>query len=189
MRSKLPASMAVGLRMALERRVGVAANVMRTPIVTATVAIRGPWWARSPSRPACCGSCRNRPATAGEGDGTIEVPGNVRATAPDRIAEDPTVQAATLVNSNSASVGGRRTVLDGLDPLRGSLGFTTLTGRAPAAPDEVVIGPKLADHLGKQVGEPVEVQTASGSPRTNAHRRPRAHDRHERRRLRRRRRP
>jgi len=158
MRANLPAPVAVGLRMAVEQRVGRRTHLMRTPIVTATLAITAV--VATVAFSASLVRLVTEPARYGwKGDGTIEAPEAVRAQTFDRVTRDPDVDAATAVNTDEVSVAGRETTLYGLDPLRGDLGLTTLTGRPPAAPDEIVLGPKLADQLGVAVGDPVAIAT------------------------------
>jgi ABC-type lipoprotein release transport system permease subunit len=163
-RANLPAPVAVGLRMAVEQRVGRRTQLMRTPIVTATLAIAAV--VATVGFSASLVRLVTEPSRYGwSGDGTVEAPENVRAQTLSRVSRNPDVEAATAVNTDEVSVAGKRTTLYGLDPLRGDLGFTTLTGRAPAAPDEILLGPKLADQLGVTVGDAVGVSTASAKPR------------------------
>lgn len=51
------------------------------------------------------------------------------------------------------------------DVRRGDLGRTTTQGRMPTQPDEVAIGPADLDAMGVQVGDEVELSSATGSAR------------------------
>ena len=156
MRANLPVPVAVGLRMAVEQRVGRRIHLARTPVVTAALAIGAVVAALAFS--ASLVRLVTEPARYGwEGDGTIEVPAEAADAERRADRRGPRVEAATLVNSEQGIVGGQRTTVYGLEPLRGSLGFTTLSGRPPAAPDETVLGPRLADELGVGVGDAVRL--------------------------------
>lgn len=50
-----------------------------------------------------------------------------------------------------------------LKPVRGGLSFVVLDGRAPAAPDEAVIGPASAKALGKTIGDCLAERGALGT--------------------------
>ena len=92
-----------------------------------------------------------------EGDGTIEVPAEERVPNAERIAADPAVEAATLVNSEQGVVGGAAHHRVRPRAAARLAGVHDPVGRPPAAPDETVLGPRLADELGVGVGDAVQL--------------------------------
>jgi ABC-type antimicrobial peptide transport system permease subunit len=73
----------------------------------------------------------------------------------DTVSADPDVAAAALWSSSYTYVDGVGSKAFGLEPAKGSLSFDVLQGRGPATADELVLGPHLADELGKHVGDEV----------------------------------
>ena len=55
-------------------------------------------------------------------------------------------------------MGGEPTGVLGTEEIRGSFASTVLEGRAPAAPDEVLVGTKTARALGAEIGDVIEVR-------------------------------
>lgn len=57
-----------------------------------------------------------------------------------------------------ARVGGEPTGVLGTEEIRGSFASTVLEGRAPAAPDEILVGTKTGHALGAEIGDVIEVR-------------------------------
>jgi hypothetical protein len=62
-------------------------------------------------------------------------------------------------------VNGRTTSALAKDDVKGSVALTVLEGRAPGAPDEILLGRRTADDLHVHVGDRVAVSTGTGSAR------------------------
>ena len=59
---------------------------------------------------------------------------------------------------SEARVGGEPTGVLGTEQIRGSFASTVLEGRAPSAPDEVLVGTKTARGLGAEIGDVIEAR-------------------------------
>ena len=93
--------------------------------------------------------------------GNVE-PGQVRAIA----AQIPAITAWTFGMHGTVSIGATVVPAIGLVPGRGALiSPTVLTGRPPAAPDEIVLGTTVLRQAGLAVGQRVRV-AAAGRPAT-----------------------
>lgn len=78
---------------------------------------------------------------------------------------DPDIDGITIGILTDASVGRKTTQLVGTRSVKGNAGLTLVDGRAPAAPDEVAIGPTTRDRLPRDSRGQVELVTESGSRR------------------------
>lgn len=78
------------------------------------------------------------------------------------VSEDPRIEAAVYTRIASKDVGGRSTVVFGVEPLRGDLGMTIVAGRTVRSDDEVVLGRTTMDAIGRGIGDRVTVATGSG---------------------------
>lgn len=78
------------------------------------------------------------------------------------LAEDPRVGALVDTTANPIRLGGRRMQGIALRPLKGAVPLTTVAGRLPRLDDEVALGSREADRLGKVVGSTVGVTTYDG---------------------------
>lgn len=94
------------------------------------------------------------------GTGGEAVPDELRA----RLETDPDVTALVLYGTGEARVGPVTVGLAGMQPIKGDLAPTTLSGRLPSADDEIALGRLTAKKLGAEVGENLTVET-DGGPR------------------------
>jgi hypothetical protein len=81
--------------------------------------------------------------------------------AADRIVADDRVAAVARWDVGFSHVEGESVRAYGLTPVAGDVGFALVTGRQPACPREVVLGPDTADRLGVRLGESVRVAPES----------------------------
>jgi len=91
------------------------------------------------------------------------------AVSPDLFEGDPEVLAGLPEVSDVGTLLFRQTVVEGhqvdglaLVPVAGRPSLTVLDGRMPGAPDEVALGPKTAEQLGKGVGDRLTAATTDG---------------------------
>ncbi len=73
------------------------------------------------------------------------------------LAADPAVGPWAVETSSVARLAGEPTPLFALDGRRGTWTYRVLAGRAPGAPDEVVLGPDTAEALAVDVGDTVSL--------------------------------
>jgi putative ABC transport system permease protein len=73
-----------------------------------------------------------------------------------------TVDAVTIYGSSSVDAGDVTLALIVMQPLKGSLGPTVLSGRLPNGPSEIALGRVAARHLHAGVGDDVAVRTERG---------------------------
>jgi hypothetical protein len=67
------------------------------------------------------------------------------------------VDDLALARRAPSQVGGRDVPVYTVEPVKGTMGFTVLEGRAPDGPDEVVLGARTAKVLGLGIGDEVTV--------------------------------
>lgn len=156
---------ATGLRLAFERgaptrpvptHAALTAAVLATAGVAA-VLVFGASVANLVAKPELSGFPWHAAATAGE---SSEDASETVAT----VVGDPAVDAVTVAEVSETTVAGERTQLLGTQAAEGSVGLTVVEGRAPAAPDEVAVGPKTLARLGN--GEDhLELATEDGGTR------------------------
>jgi ABC-type lipoprotein release transport system permease subunit len=153
-RAGLPATLTAGVRMALERGRGRATVPVGTTIGVAIVGL-GALVASlifGASLSHLLGSPRLFGVTWDTEIWNNNGPGAVPAGAP-VVRADPDVAAAAYIRTGiDFRLGGR--VLSGLvfAPVKGTFAASTLTGRVPAAADEVALGANTAARLGARVG-------------------------------------
>ena len=94
------------------------------------------------------------------GSGGDQVPDELRA----RLEADPDVEALVLYGTGQARVGSVTMGMTGVQPIKGDLAPTTLSGRLPSADDEIALGRLTAKAVGAEVGEDLTVET-DGGPR------------------------
>jgi len=79
-----------------------------------------------------------------------------------RLRRDPSVDTIATVRLTDMDIDGQGLPVYTLTPVRGGLQFVVLRGRAPAAPDEAVLGPSSAKALHRGVGDTLRVGGAKG---------------------------
>lgn len=75
---------------------------------------------------------------------------------------DPRVAAVDLVLDGQVRLGDALIAAIAFDPRLASVGTTVVEGRLPATPDEVALGPRLAEQLGLAVGDELAVGGRDG---------------------------
>jgi hypothetical protein len=90
--------------------------------------------------------------------------------APDVFDEDlptllaiPGVEDVGVIDQRQVVVEGEQAVAMAMATTAGHPELTMLQGRMPATDDEIVLGPKRADHLGVSVGDTIDVQQGDGT--------------------------
>ncbi len=84
------------------------------------------------------------------------------------IAGDDRLTAVARWDAGFSYVEGEGIRAFGLDPVAGDIGFSLRSGRQPATPAEVVLGPDTADRLGARLGDPVRVaMDSTGNSRSS----------------------
>jgi ABC-type lipoprotein release transport system permease subunit len=73
------------------------------------------------------------------------------------LSREPTVTGFAAGNYGQVRVNGENVAAIGIDPVRGPGYFTLLAGRAPAAPDEIVLGAQTMRAVHRQLGQTVRV--------------------------------
>jgi hypothetical protein len=158
-RSPLPVPAATGVRMALQGGRGATMLPARSTIAGAVIAVAalvgavtfGAGLARLLDTPRLFGW--NWDATVGDGygmDAYDEVVPALRA--------NPTVDAVAAGTFGAVEVEGRELMVLATDPVEGSIAATVVNGRAPAAPDEIVVGRTTMGESGISIGERVRVR-------------------------------
>ena len=84
---------------------------------------------------------------------------------PEQLAADPDLVAVASGARGAASIGGRLVPALGVSSERGSVAVRVTKGRPPAAPDEVALGARDLDALGRSVGDAIEARTSDGRRR------------------------
>ncbi len=145
----LPTTVALGVRFALERRVGSPAVAVGPALLGAVVAVL----AVTAALVVREGVDRTlaTPAHAGQTWDLAYHPGLAART----IAADPDVSGGARVTKATADLGGVPVAVYRLRPLGLPLERAVLTGRAPRATDEIALGPATARGLGVAVGDRV----------------------------------
>lgn len=70
-----------------------------------------------------------------------------------RLGADPRVAAFDLVLNGQVRLGAALIAATAFDPQLASVGTTVIEGDLPSTPDEVALGPRLAEQLGLEVGD------------------------------------
>jgi len=94
-------------------------------------------------------------------DGSDQVPDELRAG----LEADPDVEALVLYGTGQVRVGSVTLGMTGVQPIKGDLAPTTLSGRLPSADDEIALGRLTAKAVGAEVGEDLTVETDDGPRR------------------------
>jgi len=79
-----------------------------------------------------------------------------------RLWADPRVAAFDLVLHGQVRLGDALIAATAFDPQLASVGTTVVEGSLPATPDEVALGPRLAEQLGLAVGDELALDERSG---------------------------
>jgi ABC-type lipoprotein release transport system permease subunit len=159
--SRLPASAATGVRMALEPGRGRTAVPVRTTLVGAIVALAAV--ATTLTFAANLSRLVNTPRLYGR-SWDVLYDGSFGALPRDRV--EPLLHASPAVASFSggyygeASVAGRPVTAVGI---RGAVRPAIVAGRAPVADDEVVLGGSTLAHAHRTVGQRVDVELAGAT--------------------------
>jgi len=164
-RAGLPASTAAGVRMALEPGQGAARVPVRTTVVGTLVAITA--LVAAITFGASLGHLVDTRRLYGQDwdvfyDAGFSVFPTADVTA--LLRDNPSVAAYAGGVYGNVTIGDREVSTVGIDALRGSVFPTLLAGRAPAGPDEIVLGAKVMSRLHRTVGDAVTVGVA-GEPR------------------------
>jgi ABC-type lipoprotein release transport system permease subunit len=146
-----------GVRMALEPGRGRTAVPVRTAIAGVVLALAaiaaaltfGASLQRLTTTPRLYG--QNWDAQFGAGDG----PDKAATAVP--LLRHPSVAAFSAGTSDEVSIDGRRVGVIAMDREHGSIAPSVLEGRAPEAPDEVMLATKTLDSLGARVGQAVTI--------------------------------
>ena len=164
-RADLPPAMAAGLRMALVRRGAATGVPVRTTLAAAVVAV-------------CVGVTAlvfaaslqyllDTPRLFGR-TWDFEMAGGgppLGHRFVQRLTSDPGVAAVAMGAVGPVQLEGRTTTADAMDDVKGAVVPTVLTGRAPRAPDEVLVGHLAAQRLGLELGDRVRVGSGAQSER------------------------
>jgi putative ABC transport system permease protein len=146
---------AVGVRFAIGAGPGAAARAARVGIAGLIVGIVGIVGALTFD--ASLTRLVDTPARYGwSGDFAIV---DTRPDIDQEVLEDRRVAAATRYRSSTTSVGGVPGTVDvnSFEYLQGQAGWWIVDGREPRADDEVMVGLRLADDLGLEVGDTVSL--------------------------------
>jgi ABC-type lipoprotein release transport system permease subunit len=80
-----------------------------------------------------------------------------------RLRADPSIARLSGGTVDEVRVGEKPTGVLAMDAIQGSLSPTVLEGRAPAGPDELLVGTRTARSLGIKIGDEVPVRVADRS--------------------------
>ena len=157
--SGFPPSAVVGVRMALESGRGATAVPARSTLIGAALGVAAIAGALTFGRgldhlldsPRLYGW--NWDATVGDGYDR-----DVYDEVVPPLMEDDAVEAFGAGTFGAVVVGGEEIFVLASDALKGSIGPTVTEGRAPAAPDEILLGSATMDRLGASLGDTVSVR-------------------------------
>lgn len=74
------------------------------------------------------------------------------------LRDEPSIEAFGAGTFGAVTVEGREIFVMATDAMEGAIGPTVTEGRAPAAPDEILLGGATMDRLGVSIGETVSVR-------------------------------
>jgi ABC-type antimicrobial peptide transport system permease subunit len=80
----------------------------------------------------------------------------------ERVVADDRTDVVFAAQVSDLAVDGHIYPALGLDERKGTVEWEMLSGRPPATPDEIVLGTRVADELGKGTGDVVTVDTGEG---------------------------
>jgi hypothetical protein len=156
-----PAAVVTGVRLALTRGRGPSAVPVGTPIAGAVLAIAVLGLALTFT--SSLAHLFDTPRLYGQNwdyettyFGYMDVESQVAA-----IRADPAIEAAALGDRDHVVfVAGRQVGALAVDTVKGSLLPTVIEGRAPRTVDEILLGSKIMDALGLELGDTVEVRAS-----------------------------
>jgi len=158
----LPASASTGIRMALEPGRGSSAVPVRTVVLGAVVSIIALTAAYTFG--ASLDHAVATPRLFGQQwDAMVDGQFSGIITSALHVGDDPSFEAVAGGSYSTIVVGGTVVAAIGIDQLRGSVFPTLLEGRAPARPDEIVLGSSTLKRIHKNVGDDVDVAGDSAS--------------------------
>jgi ABC-type lipoprotein release transport system permease subunit len=168
----MPVALALGVRLALEPGHGRSRVPVRPALVGAMVGVLGVVGAftfraglgRAIADPLLYGQRLDAGAIAPASFAGATSPAVVAGFR--QVAADPAVEMVDRANVAILTVDGRNVAMFGLDPLKGDFGVTTLAGREPRGPDEIVLGPQPQRALHLHVGDRVRVSGPAAGPQT-----------------------
>ena len=99
-------------------------------------------------------------ASAGAGETVEDAAGTV-----EQLADDPDVEAITVGYVSDTTVEGERAQILATQAAKGRADLTLLSGRAPAAADEVAVGPRTRARLPARGADRLELATEDGGTR------------------------
>lgn len=159
-----PPLLAVGARMAVARDRGASAMPVGSTLLGAVVGVAGLvgvlTFDRSAAHLRSDASLYGAPWSA-----QVSFADDPAVTAAARAAAERAgrVEALGLVGQARLTAGGRSDVLAiAVEPQQGAIGATVLAGRAPVAPDEVLVGGDLLRNLNRKVGDTIRLGGDAG---------------------------
>jgi putative ABC transport system permease protein len=156
------AATSAGLSLGLGRGRGPGRLPVRATLATVVVGVAGVTAALTFA--ASLDRLGDEPARWGWTSDVIVV--DARAETVAEIAADPRVGATSWLHQAEGTLdGGTATLYSFEEGTAADPGWTVLAGRPADGPDEVLLGPKLADDLGAGVGDEVELALADGGTR------------------------
>jgi FtsX-like permease family len=161
-RASTPLPVAIGAGLALERGSGDRSLPVRPAIVGATAGILGIVGAFG--LVSGIDDALRRPQRSGQAWQAEVDPdeGHPGASLAARLRQDQQVEAVSTARRVDVDVDGQGLPVYTIAAVKGDLGFVVLRGRAPAASDEVVLGPSSAKALRRGVGDRVQVGGGQG---------------------------
>jgi FtsX-like permease family len=161
-RATSPLPVAIGAGLALERGSGDRSLPVRPAIAGATAGILGIVGAFGLVHGI--DDALTTPQRSGQVWQAVIYPDDTDpiASLVDRLRRDQAVDAVSTVRRVDIDVDGQGLPVYALAPAWSALSFVVLRGRAPAAPDEAVLGPSSAKALHRGVGDEIRVGGAHG---------------------------
>jgi ABC-type lipoprotein release transport system permease subunit len=157
-RMPLPLTVALGARMALERRPGIGSAPVRPALVGATIGVLAVAAALT-VRHGLVDSV-DHPDRAGQTWDAAYAP-TVKKRA---IARDPDIAGAAKVARAVVNIGGLPVPAYAVQPIGRPLERVVIDGRAPRGPGEVALGPSTASALGVDIGERLAAGRSGANP-------------------------
>jgi ABC-type lipoprotein release transport system permease subunit len=165
-RAGFPPTVVSGVRLALEPGRGATAVPVRTTIAGVVIAIAaiaaGLTFSASFNRLIDTPRLYGQNWDASFGDGYSP---DIADLAYPLLRKDRYIGAFSGGTINQASISGTRVGVLAMESAQGSIGPSVTNGRAPSAPDEILLAPKTLDRIGAGVGDVVEVAAGKRSTR------------------------
>lgn len=154
---------AIGVRMAVVPGTGTRSLPVRSALVGAAVAVIAVTSVLVTTRTA--DAVASDPARFGWVWSTLpdDLSDDTEATA-QRAAEVEGVESIAGLAFATVSIGGDSVPAASLEPVHGWMAFEQVRGRQPVGPSEVALAPGLADELGVDIGDSIELDSRSGGP-------------------------